>query len=57
MKTKTYEPNAKMITLLKRLAPVLFITTLLVINAGCHTAHGFGKDVSETGDAIQRKTR
>jgi predicted small secreted protein len=46
-----------MITLLKRLAPVLFVTALLAISAGCNTAHGFGKDVSNTGDAIQKKTR
>ena len=57
MKTENHEPNTKMITLLKRLAPVLLITTLLAISAGCNTAHGFGKDVSYTGDAIQKKTR
>lgn len=45
-------------TLIKRAVILLFVTTLLVVvSTGCNTARGFGKDVSNTGDAIQRKTR
>jgi predicted small secreted protein len=34
---------------------ILVLVTLLVAVAsiGCNTYHGFGKDVSNTGDAIQ----
>jgi predicted small secreted protein len=36
---------------------LLFITALLVIvGQGCNTAHGFGKDVENVGDNIQRGT-
>jgi predicted small secreted protein len=46
------------ITLLKRLGLLLLATTLLAVGAvGCNTAHGFGKDVSSTGDAIQKGTK
>jgi len=57
MKTENHEPDTKMITLLKRLSLVLLVTMFFVIGTGCNTAHGFGKDVSNTGDAIQKKTR
>ena len=47
-----------MITLCKRIVVLLCITTLLaIVGMGCNTAHGFGKDVSNTGDAIQRGTK
>ncbi|EEF59679.1 entericidin A/B family lipoprotein [Pedosphaera parvula] len=40
-----------------RLVLILIATSLLVMaGTGCNTAHGFGKDVSNTGDAIQRNT-
>jgi len=46
-----------MITSFKRIIALLCIATLLVIvGTGCNTAHGFGKDVSSTGDAIQKGT-
>ena len=47
-----------MITLTKRIVVLLFVTALLAIaGMGCNTAHGFGKDVSNTGDSIQRGTK
>jgi predicted small secreted protein len=49
--------NSHIITLFKRLGLVLLATAVLaVVGVGCNTAHGFGKDVSKTGDAIQRGT-
>lgn len=46
------------ITLVQRLVLLLLATTLMVIvGVGCNTAHGFGKDVSNTGDSIQRGTK
>lgn len=42
---------------IKRIVALLCLTTLLaIVGTGCNTAHGFGKDVSSTGDAIQNKT-
>jgi len=47
-----------MITLTKRIVVLLFVTALLaIVGMGCNTAHGFGKDVSNTGDSIQKGTR
>ena len=47
-----------MTTPAKRIIVLLFVTRLLAIaSIGCHTAHGFGEDVSHTGDAIQRGTK
>jgi predicted small secreted protein len=46
-----------MITTIKRIVVLLGITTLLLLaGTGCNTAHGFGKDVTSTGDAIQKGT-
>jgi predicted small secreted protein len=46
------------ITLIQRLVLSLLVIALLVIvGVGCNTAHGFGKDVSNTGDAIQKGTK
>jgi len=46
-----------MFTLIKRIVVLLFVTALLaIVGIGCNTAHGFGKDVSSTGNAIQRGT-
>ena len=47
-----------MTALSKRMIVLLFVTALLaVVGMGCNTAHGFGKDVTNTGDSIQRGTR
>ena len=47
-----------MTTLIKRITILFFVTVLLTsAGLGCNTAHGFGKDVSNTGDSIQRGTR
>jgi predicted small secreted protein len=47
-----------MITLIKRIVVLLFVTTLLVIvGVGCNTAHGFGKDVEKAGQGIQDGTK
>jgi len=47
-----------MITILKCFILLLLVTALLaIVGTGCNTAHGFGKDVSKTGDAIQRNTK
>jgi len=46
-----------MATLTKRIVVLLFVTALLtLVNSGCHTAKGFGKDVESTGEAIQDGT-
>ena len=46
------------ITLVQRLVLMFIATSLLaIVGVGCNTAHGFGKDVSNTGDAIQRGTK
>ena len=48
----------QMITLFKRIGLLLLAATLLAVGGvGCNTAHGFGKDVSRTGDAIQNGTK
>jgi len=42
----------------KNIIVLLFVTGLLALaNLGCHTANGFGKDVSDTGDKIQKNTK
>jgi predicted small secreted protein len=47
-----------MIPMLKRFGLMLLATTFLaIVGIGCNTAHGFGKDVSNTGDAIQEGTK
>ena len=47
-----------MITQIKRIVVLVSITALLaLVGIGCNTAHGFGKDVSNTGDSIQRGTK
>ena len=46
-----------MITLIKRIVVLLFITAFLTIaGSGCNTAHGFGKDVQKAGEGIQNGT-
>jgi predicted small secreted protein len=47
-----------MITSFKRIVVLLCLTTLLaIVGMGCNTAHGFGKDVSNAGEAIQDGTK
>ena len=47
-----------MITLIKRIVVLLFITTFLaMVGVGCNTAHGFGKDVQDAGEGIQSGTK
>ena len=47
-----------MITSFKRIVLLLCLTTLLaIVGLGCETAHGFGKDVSNAGEAIQNGTK
>jgi predicted small secreted protein len=42
---------------LERIIVLLGLTALLaIVNTSCNTAHGFGKDVTSTGDAIQHGT-
>jgi predicted small secreted protein len=42
----------------KRIVIVLFVTMLLaIVNIGCNTANGFGKDVSAAGQGIQNGTK
>lgn len=46
-----------MTTQLKRIVVLLFVTALLsLVNTGCNTAQGFGKDVERTGEKIQDGT-
>ena len=50
--------NTNMITLIKRIVVLLFVTSLLVIvGVGCNTAHGFGKDIENAGEGIQNGTK
>ena len=47
-----------MITLIKRMVVLLFVTALLTIaGIGCNTAHGFGKDMEKAGEKIQDGTK
>jgi predicted small secreted protein len=47
-----------MIASFVRIVVLFCVTALLaIVSTGCNTAHGFGKDVSSTGDAIQRGTK
>ena len=49
--------NYNMTTQLKRIVVLLFVGAFLaIINTGCNTAHGFGKDVQRTGEKIQDGT-
>jgi predicted small secreted protein len=42
---------------LKCLAALFRLTAILVlVNTGCHTAHGFGKDMQDAGEGIQKGT-
>lgn len=46
------------ITLLERFVCLVFATALLVlVGAGCNTAHGFGKDMENAGEKIQDGTK
>ncbi|MCL9685058.1 entericidin A/B family lipoprotein [Legionella maioricensis] len=41
----------------KKIAMVCFFLTTLFILNGCGTVRGFGKDVSKTGQVIQKAAR
>jgi len=46
-----------MTALTKRIVVLLFVAALLtLVNTGCNTAKGFGKDVERTGEKIQDGT-
>jgi predicted small secreted protein len=46
-----------MTTHIKRIVVLLCITVLLtIVNTGCNTAHGFGKDMEKAGEKIQDGT-
>ncbi len=50
--------KTRQITVIQQLVLLLFVTTLLaIVGVGCNTAHGFGKDVSNAGDSIQKGTK
>jgi predicted small secreted protein len=50
--------KTKQFTRVQRLVLLFLATTLLVIvGAGCNTAHGFGKDMEKAGEKIQDGTR
>jgi len=43
--------------MINRAIMVLFAAALLIVaGTGCHTARGFGEDMSAAGDKIQEKT-
>ena len=47
-----------MITLIKRILVLLIVTTsLVIVGTGCNTAHGFGKDIENAGEGIQKGTK
>ena len=47
-----------MTTSFKRLVVLFSLAALLaIVSTGCNTAHGFGKDVSNAGDSIQKGTK
>ena len=50
--------NKNMITFITRLVVLLFVTTFLIlVEVGCNTAHGFGKDMENAGEDIQNGTK
>jgi predicted small secreted protein len=47
-----------MTALPRRIIVLLFVTALVaIVNIGCNTAHGFGKDMSAAGQGIQNGTK
>ena len=47
-----------MIKLMQRLVLLfLSISLLALVGAGCNTAHGFGKDIENAGEGIQKGTK
>lgn len=40
-----------------RLMGVLIFLTAIVVSAGCNTVEGFGKDVQNAGEALERKAQ
>ena len=50
--------NTNMITLIKRIVVLVFVTAFLaIVGVGCNTAHGFGKDMENAGESIQDGTK
>jgi predicted small secreted protein len=46
------------LSLLQRLLlSVLATAVLVIVGAGCNTAHGFGKDIENAGEGIQNGTK
>jgi predicted small secreted protein len=46
-----------MTTLIKQIVVLLFISALVAVaGLGCQTAHGFGKDMQNAGEGIQKGT-
>jgi predicted small secreted protein len=42
----------------KRIIVLLFLAALVAVaGMGCHTANGFGKDMSDAGQGIQNGTK
>jgi predicted small secreted protein len=51
-------PTKPMTTLFKQIVVLLFISALVaVVGLGCQTAHGFGKDMQNAGEGIQKGTK
>ena len=46
----------KMNAIVKRVLLTVALIGVVTTFLGCHTAHGFGKDVERTGEKIQEKT-
>ncbi len=47
-----------MTTQIKRIVVLLFVAAVFaILNTGCNTAHGLGKDVERTGEKIQDGTK
>jgi predicted small secreted protein len=42
--------------MMKRLATLMLVVCVVVL-AGCNTMQGLGKDIENTGEAIQRKAK
>jgi predicted small secreted protein len=50
--------KTEQITLVQRFVLLFLATTLLaIVTVGCNTAHGFGKDVENAGEGIQKGTQ
>ena len=41
----------------RTIVPLFLLALLALASAGCNTTHGFGKDVQETGEGIQKMSK